>query len=207
GYVAVTEFAKRKPDLVLMDISMPGMDGIATAEKLRGIAGAETVPIIAMSAHVFKEEIDRYLASGMDAYVAKPLTLEALAEAILSATAKGRTSGAATIDHAQLAADLKLIGRDAVSRIFAIVEETLPQRFAAMREATQATDFAGLEGLAHATYSTAAAAGFTELCQDARALELAARNRDRAKALRSLSRCEASYRKAMDKTESLILAS
>ncbi|MGE0239917.1 MAG: TMAO reductase system sensor histidine kinase/response regulator TorS, partial [Parvibaculaceae bacterium] len=114
GYVAVTEFAKRKPDLVLMDISMPGMDGIATAEKLRGIAGAETIPIIAMSAHVFKEEIDRYLASGMDAYVAKPLTLEALAEAILSATTKGRTSGAATIDHAQLAADLKLIGRDAV---------------------------------------------------------------------------------------------
>ena len=204
GYKAIAEFNKLKPDMVLMDISMPGMDGIATAERLRAVPGAKAVPIIAMSAHVFKEEVDRYLTSGMNAYVGKPLTLEALAKAITSATANSRATAHAAVDKKQLDADLKLIGRDAVSRIFAIVEETLPQRFVAMREAMKAMDFDRLEGLAHATYSTAASAGFTELCHEARSLELSARIRNRGKAVLALSRCEASYRQAMDKAGSLI---
>ncbi|MGE3875296.1 MAG: TMAO reductase system sensor histidine kinase/response regulator TorS [Parvibaculaceae bacterium] len=199
GYAALAQFNKRRPDLVLMDISMPDKDGIATARELRAAAGAKTVPIIAMSAHVFKEEVDRYLASGMDAYVAKPLTIEALAQAIASVTAD---SG---LDRAQWDADLELIGKEAVSRIFAIVEETLPPRFTAMHEALQAKNFAKLKDLAHATYSTAASAGFTELCHEARALENSARNGDHLKASRQLGQCEASYRKAMDKAGSLIL--
>jgi two-component system sensor histidine kinase TorS len=206
GYEAIAQFGKHKPDLVLMDISMPDLDGIATAERLRALPGAKAVAIIAMSAHVFKEEVDRYLTSGMDAYVAKPLTLETIAKAIMSATTKSYNSVGPGLDPVQLDADLKLIGRNAVSRIFAIVEETLPQRFAAMHEAMLALDFDKLEKFAHATYSTAASAGFTELCQEARALELSARNRDGRRSALGLSRCEASYHRAMEKAERLILA-
>ncbi|WP_119273854.1 TMAO reductase system sensor histidine kinase/response regulator TorS [Taklimakanibacter deserti] len=199
GYAAIAQFGKDRPDLVLMDISMPDMDGMATARELRAASGTARVPIIAMSAHVFKEEVDRYLASGMDAYVAKPLTIETLARAIASVTVD------TAVDRAQLDADLSLIGKAAVSRIFAIVEETLPPRFTAMHEALQARDFRKLKDLAHATYSTAASAGFTELCQEARALEISTRTGNRLKAARHLRQCEESYREAMDNVGSLAL--
>lgn len=204
GYAAIARFTTLKPDLVLMDISMPDMDGIATARELRGKAGKTPVPIIAMSAHVFTEEVDRYLASGMDAYVAKPLTIEALSLAIASVTHSSKAQ--APVNQASFAADIEAIGHEAVSRIYAIVEETLPQRFTAMHEALRAKDFAALRNLAHATYSTAASAGFTELCHEVLALELSAAARERGKAVRQLNRCEALYAQAMVKAGSLILA-
>lgn len=204
GPSAIAQFGKLKPDLVLIDISMPDMDGIMTAHALRALS-TKPVPFIAMSAHVFKEEIDRYLASGMDAYVAKPLTVETLAEAIGAVTAE-RVSPPAAMDRGQFDADLDLIGREAMSRIFAIAEETLPPRFTEMHEALRANDFRKLGELAHKTYSTAASAGFSALCQEAQALENSARAGDRAKAAINLARCHSFYREAMDKAASLILA-
>jgi two-component system, OmpR family, sensor histidine kinase TorS len=204
GHAAIAQFGELAPDLVLMDISMPDMDGIATARALRARHGM-SVPFVAMSAHVFKGEVDRYLASGMDAYVAKPLTIEALAQAIASATG-GRASAQPAVDRAAFEADLDLIGRQAMSRIFAIVEETLPPRFTEMHEALGAKDFDRLKNLAHKTYSTAASAGFSELCQEARALETSAGAADRAKAAVNLARCETFYQEAMARTADLILA-
>ncbi len=202
GYEAGARFAAIAPDLVLMDISLPGKDGIATARELRAL-GASDIPIIAMSAHVFTEEVERYLASGMDAYVAKPLNLEALAQAI------GQVSEApaAAVDKALLAADIGALGPEAMRRIFALADETLPKRFARMRKAAQAEDFDSLKEMAHATYSTATAAGFTQLGRDARALELSAGRRHGPEAGRHLARCEAAYRQASaEATEMLRMA-
>lgn len=199
GYEAVRRFAAIAPDLVLMDISLPGKDGIATAHELRLQGGAKT-PIIAMSAHVFTEEVERYLASGMDAYVAKPLNLEALADAI------GQVSGsrAATIDKALLTADIGSLGPEAIRRILALADEALPKRFARMREAVREEDFDSLKQMAHTTFSTASAAGFTQLGRDARALEQSAGKRDSHAAGRDLSRCEAAYQAASNEATTLL---
>jgi two-component system, OmpR family, sensor histidine kinase TorS len=192
GYSAIDAYRSMEPDLVLMDISLPGIDGIATAKRLRGTK-ARHVPVIAMSAHVFREEVDRYLRSGMDAYVAKPLSRETLADAISTAMKESSPVDGGHVDRAGIEADINQLGRDAMMKIMAIVEQTIPQRFAAIRAALESQDGPGAAKLAHATHSAAASAGFTALASETRALEAAALGGLPDEANRLLGRCEASY--------------
>ncbi len=81
GLEAVDAFANGQFDLVLMDIQMPEMSGIEATVAIRELEqtrGQARVPIIAVTAHALKGDRERYLASGMDGYVAKPLSVDAL---------------------------------------------------------------------------------------------------------------------------------
>jgi CheY-like chemotaxis protein len=71
-------------DLVLMDVQMPEMDGFDTARAIRAKeeATGQHVPIIAMTAHAMKGDRERCLQAGMDGYVAKPIRLAELSQAI-----------------------------------------------------------------------------------------------------------------------------
>jgi hypothetical protein len=76
GRIAVEKVAERAPDLVLMDISMPRMDGKEAARAIRAAeaeAGAPRVPIVAMTAHALAGDREEILASGIDRYMTKPL--------------------------------------------------------------------------------------------------------------------------------------
>ncbi len=75
GRHAIQRFEAESFDLILMDIQMPTMDGLeATAEIRKREARLHThVPIIAMTAHAMKGDRERFLGSGMDAYLAKPI--------------------------------------------------------------------------------------------------------------------------------------
>ena len=77
GYHAL-EFADQDFDVILMDISMPGMDGVETAMKLRSLHQSRQcyIPIIAMSAHIFPQEIEEFLRAGMDGFIGKPIDLQ-----------------------------------------------------------------------------------------------------------------------------------
>jgi CheY-like chemotaxis protein len=65
-------------DLILMDVQMPEMDGYEASRQIRalGLPKAATVPIVAMTANVFREDIEKCLAAGMDAHLGKPLDTE-----------------------------------------------------------------------------------------------------------------------------------
>jgi signal transduction histidine kinase len=67
-------------DLILMDIQMPEMDGYTATRRIRALDApqAHTVPIIAMTANVFREDVERALEAGMNAHVGKPVNLNAL---------------------------------------------------------------------------------------------------------------------------------
>ncbi|MDR2019862.1 MAG: response regulator [Treponema sp.] len=77
GAQAVDLFIKEpeKYDMIFMDVHMPEMDGYEATRRIRscGAPGAGTIPIIAMTANVFREDIERCLAAGMNAHVGKPL--------------------------------------------------------------------------------------------------------------------------------------
>ena len=83
GHLAVEAVRRGDYDLVLMDLQMPGMDGMEATQAIRALGGARgELPIIAMTANAFDEDRQACLAAGMDDYVAKPIDVAQLAEAI-----------------------------------------------------------------------------------------------------------------------------
>ena len=78
-------------DLVLMDVQMPHVDGFEATRRIRasGLAGADAIPIIAMTANVFREDVERCLAAGMNGHLGKPINADeviaTLAEYLLGA--------------------------------------------------------------------------------------------------------------------------
>ncbi len=72
-------------DLVLMDLHLPGMDGIEATRRIRALEGAGSVPIIALTANASSEDREACLDAGMDAFVVKPFDRETLEQAITSA--------------------------------------------------------------------------------------------------------------------------
>ena len=74
GVEALERHGAAPKDLILMDIEMPGMDGLEAARRVRGLAGDAPTPyIVAMTAHAMPGDRERYLAAGMDDYLSKPL--------------------------------------------------------------------------------------------------------------------------------------
>jgi CheY-like chemotaxis protein len=80
GAEAVRLFSEtpEKYDLIFMDVQMPEMDGYDATRQIRSLdsSNAKTVPIIAMTANVFKDDIERCLDSGMNGHVGKPLDFD-----------------------------------------------------------------------------------------------------------------------------------
>ena len=76
-----------KYDLIIMDIQMPEMDGFQATKAIRAMAGdipkASVIPIIAMTANAFKEDIERCIESGMNDHLAKPIDVKAVIEKII----------------------------------------------------------------------------------------------------------------------------
>jgi len=84
GVEAVEAASRADYDLILMDVQMPNMDGLTATARIRGGKGstARRVPIIAMTANVLPEQIERCLAAGMDDHLGKPISPAKLLEAL-----------------------------------------------------------------------------------------------------------------------------
>ncbi len=82
GADAVAQCKEYEFDLILMDVQMPNMDGLEATRQIRQTDLNLGTPIIAVTAHAFKEEQDKLLASGMDDYLPKPINLSDLVDLI-----------------------------------------------------------------------------------------------------------------------------
>jgi len=70
------------PNLILMDINMPEIDGYALTEKIKSMPGFEYVPIVAMTANVMHGDREKSLEAGCDGYIQKPIDIDTLSEEI-----------------------------------------------------------------------------------------------------------------------------
>ena len=83
GAAAVAACGRRRFDLILMDVHMPAMDGVEATRRIRMLQeGGEMPPVVALTANAMSGDRERYLAAGMDDYLEKPLTEEALCKTI-----------------------------------------------------------------------------------------------------------------------------
>jgi len=73
GAAALESFRAHLPDLVLLDISLPGMDGLTVLSHLRAQEHTRLVPVIALTAHAMHGDRERFLKAGFNDYVSKPI--------------------------------------------------------------------------------------------------------------------------------------
>ena len=64
------------PDLILMDIHLPGMDGLSVVRAMKEDARTARIPILALTAHAMRGDRDRFLEAGCDGYISKPIDVK-----------------------------------------------------------------------------------------------------------------------------------
>lgn len=80
GNTALRVTREEKPDLVLMDVNLPDIDGLDATRQLKGEEGTKTIPVIALTAHAMTGDKERALEAGCDDYDSKPIELPRLLE-------------------------------------------------------------------------------------------------------------------------------
>ncbi len=198
GEEALATIAADEFDLVLMDISLPGIDGVETTRRIRALSNSKShaTPIIAMSAHVFQSEVDQHLNAGMNAFIGKPISPERLAEAISETLQGGGPVGGpvpcvsgpapcvngkddrAIINPKSLADDHHILGTERTKRIVGLFQERAPQTLDRLVEAVRKEEWHSIADQAHNLKGSSAALGLLRLSDRCRQLEIAAKEKN-----------------------------
>lgn len=97
GAEALAAMPRRVPDIVLLDVSLPGMDGLEVFARMRSDPSLRNVPVVAVTAHAMAGHRERYLAAGFDGYIPKPivddeLLIETIESLLASRSGRKRVS-------------------------------------------------------------------------------------------------------------------
>ena len=90
GEQALEVATREKPDLILMDIQLPKMDGMEVTRRLRQMPDFEQTPIIALSAYAMKGDVERGMEAGCDDYLSKPVNTRELPKVVEDRLSRGR---------------------------------------------------------------------------------------------------------------------
>jgi len=78
----LTRAASGAPDLILMDIHLPGMDGLSVVREMKTDDRTRRIPILALTAHAMRGDKDRFLEAGCDGYISKPIDVKTFISSI-----------------------------------------------------------------------------------------------------------------------------
>ncbi len=184
GKEAVESMRNLPYDLVLMDISMPEMNGMEATAVIRKLAGDKgRVPVIAMTAHAIKGDREKFLASGMDDYISKPVDKQLLLDILdkwlpedPAATRVGNTGGPAMRDLQMLDINtLEQLARDTspdlMPHMLAAFRKETVKRIHVISQSLSPLAAEQLERESHSLKSSAGTFGAFDLQQLARCVE------------------------------------
>ena len=182
GREAMECVRRRRPALVLMDCQMPVMDGFAATRAIReGEDDGSRLTIVAMTAFAMEGDRERCIAAGMDDYIAKPMTPDALA-GLLDRWLAGAGVAPAIADEVDEAVSLTLLreledelGPEELGELLAVLRRQVPSTLAEMRGRLAAGDLHAFGRLAHGLCGAAGNLGAQRLSRQLRAVEEACR--------------------------------
>jgi two-component system sensor histidine kinase BarA len=194
GRAAVDAFREGRFDLILMDGSMPDLDGFATTKLLRAIEraeGREVTPIVALTAHVVGMRADAWIEAGMDDILTKPYTLTSLAECLarhMGASTKaapepeaaaGPENAATKLLNPSILSNLREMSGGSsvlVERVSRLYREHAPMRLAELRAAVEQAEPKLAAAAAHALKSMSLNIGAAAVAEAAARIEYQANN-------------------------------
>jgi len=201
GAEAIEAVEKERFDLVLMDLEMPEMDGLAATRAIRAMPNGARVPVLAVTAHVLGGIADECKAAGMDGWISKPLRIDPLACAIAACFTPVEASpssrlpvaavaplgadspssgviGLGTLDAAQLESLAKMMGRAELDQLLDEFLKALTERLDGLARALEAGDARAAFPHAHALKGMSEQVGATALAAHSRQWESALREGD-----------------------------
>ncbi len=194
GREAVEAFRRADYDMVFMDVSMPILDGVSATAFMRDIdrkRGKHT-PIVALTAHAVTGDRERYLESGMDDYITKPLSIDSI-EIILNRYLKevetgskeegvseeGRKNGEVSkVDMVERTAGILGLEYEFVRGLMVKFVNNSANIIKSLRERIGAHDSEGIARIAHMLKGAAGNLGLEDIAREAESIEMAARARE-----------------------------
>lgn len=82
GHDAIKRVSEEMPDLILMDLNLPEMDGVTATKILKSNTPSKDIPIVAITASAMKGDEEKILAEGFDGYIAKPIEMKKFIKAV-----------------------------------------------------------------------------------------------------------------------------
>ncbi|HEY8566906.1 MAG TPA: ATP-binding protein [Beijerinckiaceae bacterium] len=184
GADAVVAVQTERYDLVLMDIHMPGMDGVTATRHIRALGGVwAEMPILALTANVLPDQIAEFRRAGMTDHVGKPFKRADLLRAIERSRGHAPTADAVTPPAAQASLDKGALDQGTLGELVTLVgseqvEAWLSELAAILGQGMPdpgRDDLSRVEAAAHKLVSQAGMLGFQDLSEAARAVEEACR--------------------------------
>jgi PAS domain S-box-containing protein len=190
GREALEAVEQQSFDCILMDVQMPEMDGIEATQHIRKLSDPvkASIPIIALTANALKGDSEKYLAAGMNDYLAKPFDEEKLFLVISrTLSAKPANHDLPQNNHLRMSPtneklyDLSMVqsvsGGDEgfIKKMVSLFIETVPQNVEELKKATEAENWEQVGKLAHKLKSTVDSMGIKSIRQDIRTLEMNAK--------------------------------
>ena len=179
GLIAIERLRERSYDLVLMDIQMPELDGVATTKLIRNELQLN-VPIIAVTANAFKKDIDLYLSIGMNDYVTKPFDEQVLFKTLVKQLQwqDMPPAPAAPPDNSYGLSRLRALGRGDeafVTSMLKIFVDHTPPALCEMSAALTAREYLSVAKIAHRIKPSIESMGIGQLDGVAKKIELEAK--------------------------------
>jgi CheY-like chemotaxis protein/HPt (histidine-containing phosphotransfer) domain-containing protein len=210
GHSTLAGLAREKPDLLLLDISLPEMDGIEVLRRIRATPELRSLPVIALTAHAMAGDREKYLALGFDDYVTKPI----VDESVLLGAIQRRLAGAPPAPEADAPAggvmasgtleQLRKLGGDAfAAQMIEVFLEYAGRKIAEGRQAYAAGDLTGVENALHPIKSSAGNVGARQIQDLALRIENLAKQRQREAVGPLLAEIEQAFASAKPRFEQI----